>query len=302
LEIFAFLDAQILIFLLTTRNLLVEGERNGRGTQLGSPTCCPMPSLLLRNCMRHPVPIVMTVRRSFMAQMNAGDKNPVDVNTNIIANRTAVSAKHNVLEPDPGVIADDPPDKYHHKLDNTVFYAFGDIALHGHGRTGVIGRGSFAGVHGVPIPTAGKPNEKGIGVLGVQGRGQLAGKFIGDVAVTGDLRFEIQPDTAKPPLKFHCIASLPGRANAAGFLEEFGEVDLPAGATLKIVFKTLHPDFASAATLLASNYQVFLTPCSDCKGLFVVDRAADGFTVKELQGGTNAVRFVYRIVAPRGSK
>ncbi len=47
------------------------------------------------------------------------------------------------------------------------------------------------------------------------------------------------------------------------------------------------------------TYHVFLTPNGDCKGLYVAERRADGFVVRELGGGRSTVSFDYRVVAPR---
>jgi hypothetical protein len=176
--------------------------------------------------------------------------------------------------------------------DDTVFYSLGDVALQGHGKTGVFGRGSFAGVHGVPA-SKGTGVQNAVGVLGVQGRGKLAGKFLGDVAVTGDLRFEIQPNTAKSPLKFHYAANL------GGYFEHFGTGQL-AGGTQDILF-----DANFKAVVDITRFLVFLTPTQDCKGLYYTPKKDGsgnliGFTVNELQGAkTSTATYVYRIVAPR---
>jgi hypothetical protein len=47
------------------------------------------------------------------------------------------------------------------------------------------------------------------------------------------------------------------------------------------------------------EYQVFLTPYGDCKGLYVTNRTAASFEVHELGGGTASVSFTYRIMALR---
>ena len=47
----------------------------------------------------------------------------------------------------------------------------------------------------------------------------------------------------------------------------------------------------------ARNYLVFVTPEGDCNGLFIAQRTAAGFSVRELRGGTSSVGFSYRIVA-----
>jgi hypothetical protein len=47
------------------------------------------------------------------------------------------------------------------------------------------------------------------------------------------------------------------------------------------------------------EYHVFLTPNGDCKGLYVAQKSAGSFVVKELGGGTSSVAFDYRIMAKR---
>jgi hypothetical protein len=46
-------------------------------------------------------------------------------------------------------------------------------------------------------------------------------------------------------------------------------------------------------------YLVTVTPEGDCNGLYVTDRSARGFEVRELRGGSSSVGFAYRIVAKR---
>jgi hypothetical protein len=46
-----------------------------------------------------------------------------------------------------------------------------------------------------------------------------------------------------------------------------------------------------------SSYRVFLTPDGDTRGLYVAQKAAGGFVVREAQGGRSSLRFDYRIVA-----
>ncbi len=47
------------------------------------------------------------------------------------------------------------------------------------------------------------------------------------------------------------------------------------------------------------EYHVFLTPNGDCKGLYVAQKSATSFMVKELGGGTSSIAFDYRIMAKR---
>jgi hypothetical protein len=60
----------------------------------------------------------------------------------------------------------------------------------------------------------------------------------------------------------------------------------------------LEPIFAQ--TINAElDYHVFLTPNGDCKGLYVTNKTAGGFEVRELGRGTANVAFDYRIMARR---
>jgi hypothetical protein len=47
------------------------------------------------------------------------------------------------------------------------------------------------------------------------------------------------------------------------------------------------------------DYRIFLTPDGDCKGLYVAQKTAASFVVRELGGGTSNVAFDYRIMAQR---
>lgn len=60
----------------------------------------------------------------------------------------------------------------------------------------------------------------------------------------------------------------------------------------------LDPQFAN---VVDSNkgYVVLLTPEGDCRGLYVTQRSASSFIVRELQGGRSTIGFAYRIVAKR---
>ena len=48
-----------------------------------------------------------------------------------------------------------------------------------------------------------------------------------------------------------------------------------------------------------SEYHVFLTPNGDCKGLYVHQKTATDFEVRELGNGNSSVKFDYRITALR---
>ncbi len=78
------------------------------------------------------------------------------------------------------------------------------------------------------------------------------------------------------------------------WFEDFGSGALAGGQGTV----TIEPLFAQSVNLGAA-YHVFLTPLGDCNGLYVAEKTATGFTVRELNGGTASVAFDYRIVAKR---
>jgi hypothetical protein len=78
------------------------------------------------------------------------------------------------------------------------------------------------------------------------------------------------------------------------WFEDTGSSELVNGA----VVVSIDPKFAQTANT-AREYQVFLTPYGDCKGLYVSNRSADSFEVHELGGGTSSLSFGYRIMALR---
>jgi hypothetical protein len=74
-------------------------------------------------------------------------------------------------------------------------------------------------------------------------------------------------------------------------LEDVGEGTLSQG---KAIVK-LDDDFAGL--LRGARYQVFPVAEGDCNGLYVANKSASGFEVRELKGGTSGVGFSYRILA-----
>jgi hypothetical protein len=57
----------------------------------------------------------------------------------------------------------------------------------------------------------------------------------------------------------------------------------------------IDPEFA--AVIKTDGYHVFVTPYGDSRGLYIANRSATGFEVREQQGGSGNQRFSYRIVA-----
>jgi hypothetical protein len=78
------------------------------------------------------------------------------------------------------------------------------------------------------------------------------------------------------------------------WFEDVGSGQLTAGAAVVALDST----FMQTANT-EKQYQVFVTPYGDCKGLYVSNRTAGSFEVHELGGGNASVNFGYRIMALR---
>lgn len=77
------------------------------------------------------------------------------------------------------------------------------------------------------------------------------------------------------------------------WIEDFGSASLVGG----VGQVGIDPLFAGTVSLL--EYHVFVTPLGDCNGLYVSQKTATGFEVRELGGGTSDIDFDYRLVAKR---
>jgi hypothetical protein len=88
----------------------------------------------------------------------------------------------------------------------------------------------------------------------------------------------------------HLVSYMPRESSPT--MEDFGEAQLVNGS----VAVRIDPAFANAIDQ-SKGYLVFVTPDGDTKGLFVAMRSANGFVVRESQGGRSNVQFSYRIVA-----
>ncbi|MCA1667768.1 MAG: hypothetical protein LC793_10340, partial [Thermomicrobia bacterium] len=109
----------------------------------------------------------------------------------------------------------------------------------------------------------------------------------GNFAVTGNKSAAVMhPDGTYRLL--YCVES------PEAWFEDFGEATLVGGkAEVK-----LDPDFA--ALVLTTDYHVFpVSHDAASKGLAVIARRADGFTVAEHSDGTSAGTFSWRVVAKR---
>jgi hypothetical protein len=78
------------------------------------------------------------------------------------------------------------------------------------------------------------------------------------------------------------------------WFEDFGTGELASGQATVVI----EPMFLSTINTDVP-YHVFVTPLGECNGLYVTNKAATSFEVRELGGGTSDVAFDYRIVARR---
>ena len=81
---------------------------------------------------------------------------------------------------------------------------------------------------------------------------------------------------------------------AENWYEDAGSGTLQSGAATIM----LDTNFAQVVNT-GVEYHVFLTPGGDCKGLYVANKGANGFEVRELGGGSSGIAFDYRIMAKR---
>jgi len=78
------------------------------------------------------------------------------------------------------------------------------------------------------------------------------------------------------------------------WIEDFGSAELHSGSAVV----TIDPAFAVIVSGV-TDYRIFLTPNGDSKGLYVTNKTASSFEVRESGGGTASIGFDYRIVAKR---
>jgi hypothetical protein len=109
----------------------------------------------------------------------------------------------------------------------------------------------------------------------------------GDMYCSGSKSAVVPVDNGARKVALYAVES------PKNWFEDFGSGRLSNGSAVI----ELEPTFAQ--TVNTQSYHVFLTPSGDCKGLYVSQKSAGGFEVRELGGGTSSVDFDYRIVAER---
>jgi len=82
--------------------------------------------------------------------------------------------------------------------------------------------------------------------------------------------------------------------SAENWFEDFGSGMLAKGAAVV----NLEPAFAQTVNT-KTEYHVFITPNGESEGLYVVNKTAGGFEVREQHGGHSNIGFDYRIVGHR---
>lgn len=111
---------------------------------------------------------------------------------------------------------------------------------------------------------------------------------LGDFSCNGTKNAVVPVDKGKHYVAMSAIES------PRVWFEDFGSSQLRGGvAIVKLDAKFLQTVNTS------KEYHVFLTPNGDCKGLYVHQKNAGSFEVRELGGGSANVRFDYRITALR---
>ena len=110
----------------------------------------------------------------------------------------------------------------------------------------------------------------------------------GDLKCSGSLSGVVKADGGSKQVSVHAMLS------PENWFEDFGSATLANG----VATVALDPTF-TATVNTTIDYHVFLTPTGDCKGLYISQKSANSFEVRELAGGQSNVAFDYRIVAKR---
>jgi hypothetical protein len=109
----------------------------------------------------------------------------------------------------------------------------------------------------------------------------------GDLVCTGNLSGAVQSQ-GNHTVRLYAVQS------PENWFEDFGSGTLSNGSAIV----NLDAGFAQTVNT-NSDYHVFITPNGESEGLYVVNKAAGGFEVREQHGGHSNMGFDYRIVAHR---
>jgi hypothetical protein len=120
------------------------------------------------------------------------------------------------------------------------------------------------------------------------GRGLCVVDYSGNLSCTGSKNAVVPIDGGKRIVAMSAIEA------PQNWFEDAGEAGLVNGAAV-VQLDSTYTQTVNTET----EYQVFLTPYGDCKGLYVTNRTASSFEVHEVGAGTASLSFGYRIMALR---
>ena len=129
------------------------------------------------------------------------------------------------------------------------------------------------------------------GVVGIAAAPGLAGVFFGDCVINGAC-IVAGAKAAAVPFTDGSHRILYSVESPESWFEDFGSARLVRGRTRV----KLDRGFRG---VVRGAYHVFLSPEGECQALYVTNKSAQTFEVRETQGGKSGVRFSYRIVARR---
>jgi hypothetical protein len=110
----------------------------------------------------------------------------------------------------------------------------------------------------------------------------------GDLSCTGQVKSIVSAGGGSRKVETYAMQS------PENWMEDFGSGVLEKG----VAVISMDPAFAETVTADAS-YHVFITPNGDSEALYVINKTATSFEVRESKGGTSSMTFDYRIVGKR---
>jgi hypothetical protein len=110
----------------------------------------------------------------------------------------------------------------------------------------------------------------------------------GDLSCSGSQSAVVPVDGGSHKVALYAVEG------SESWFEDAGSAQLSRGKAVV----NLEPIFGKTVNTEV-EYQVFLTPNGDCKGLYVSGKSPTSFAVRELGGGTSSIAFDYRIMAKR---
>ena len=118
--------------------------------------------------------------------------------------------------------------------------------------------------------------------------GQCAANVSGDFSCTGNFAVIAPVAGGSKKVAVNAVES------PENWFEDAGTAQLSSGEAV-VNIESLFAETVNTGV----EYHVFLTPNGDCKGLYVAQKSATSFVVRELGGGISSIAFDYRIMAKR---